>query len=983
MRYLVLFFSLICFDLFSQGIEPTSFQPTPYKGGVLIGVIENVDEFTGDTSYIYQHSDTVYASIDSLVFTDSLRLYTNKGVFSTYLSFSPDSIYVTTGISNDTIRLRDGSGFALVSNINEIQELRTAGSGDVNLQITQGGGVGIQNTLTNILVPSNGTNGNVLTKGSGTNYSWLAPATNGTVTSVTGTSPIIITGTPTITPNVTIQNATTAQNGALTSTDWNVFNSKVGGSGTTNYIPKWSSGSILTFSQAFDDGTTYSIGASGVPNSAGLFEAKKGYTNTSDVNILASGNIPMIGWNKTFSYRWAMGSGYAGNDMFSFLGASATSSNPTTELMRFSNIGDINIFQNLDIGQGLRCGSSSSEFSFNHHTANPTDVQFYVSLQSGKRFRIQAASSLAYMDFYTPATGLNRNYSFATSYGGNGDFVLLKSSTAGGVPNTNIFTATDTGFGIGTLSPARKFHVDGEARITDLITDAPTRLIGADADGDLNQVTLGSGISLSSGTLYNTGVLTEIDGSITNEIQTISTSGAAGNISISSGNTININVNDADASTTNELQNLYFNPEVTGYTWMDISGGSGVYFQEGTGIDLVRSGSNVLQVNSTVTGSTGTVTSVTGTSPIIITGTPTVTPNVTIQNASTSTTGALTSTDWNVFNSKVDGSGAATRVAFWNGTSSLSSSSNLYWSNTNSRLGIGTSSPSYNLDVVGNARVETYMYGSDGEILSGQDASGVYYTFGGAGPAKPIYFSNGNTTFIQVANLAGSGTRMVTAGPGGILSTQAVPTGTVTSVATTNGITGGTITSTGTVQLTGQASALHNLGTNGLIARTGSGTVAARTITAGAGITVTNGDGVSGNPTIAKSSPSYAMLYTDGHTIQSISTAGSVIDFNSSQASGITSSAASNTITLPTGVYVISYSFEIEHTDGVYCECTNGGYGLSGSSSQNSGTYEGPMNISKTFIFSGSATIDIRCYSYGSTSNGNIFSPTLTAHKID
>ena len=75
--------------------------------------------------------------------------------------------------------------------------------------------------------------------------------------------------------------------------------------------------------------------------------------------------------------------------------------------------------------------------------------------------------------------------------------------------------------------------------------------------------------------------------------------------------------------------------------------------------------------------------------------------------------------------------------------------------------------------------------------------------------------------------------------------------GTVTSIATNNGITGGTITSAGTVGLTGQALALHNLSTNGLIARTGAGTVAGRTITQGTGITVSNGNGVSGNPTIS------------------------------------------------------------------------------------------------------------------------------------
>jgi hypothetical protein len=75
--------------------------------------------------------------------------------------------------------------------------------------------------------------------------------------------------------------------------------------------------------------------------------------------------------------------------------------------------------------------------------------------------------------------------------------------------------------------------------------------------------------------------------------------------------------------------------------------------------------------------------------------------------------------------------------------------------------------------------------------------------------------------------------------------------GTVTSVATNNGITGGTITTTGTIGLTGQALALHNLATNGIISRTGSGTVAARTITGSTSISVSNGDGVSGNPTLS------------------------------------------------------------------------------------------------------------------------------------
>lgn len=63
-----------------------------------------------------------------------------------------------------------------LSATNEIQQIQTAGTADVNLQITGGGGSGIETTLTNVLIPSNGSSGEVLTKGSGTNYSWAAPA---------------------------------------------------------------------------------------------------------------------------------------------------------------------------------------------------------------------------------------------------------------------------------------------------------------------------------------------------------------------------------------------------------------------------------------------------------------------------------------------------------------------------------------------------------------------------------------------------------------------------------------------------------------------------------------------------------------------------------------------------------------------------------------------------------------------------------------
>jgi len=107
------------------------------------------------------------------------------------------------------------------------------------------------------------------------------------------------------------------------------------------------------------------------------------------------------------------------------------------------------------------------------------------------------------------------------------------------------------------------------------------------------------------------------------------------------------------------------------------------------------------------------------------------------------------------------GSGTATRVAFWNGASSLSSNANLYWDNTNSRLGIGTSVPASKLSIngAGNANYNIYSYRDAGTgigygaytDLTGTSGSlyGIYASVNFTGTGNPGYNYAGSFNAIS------------------------------------------------------------------------------------------------------------------------------------------------------------------------------------------------------------------------------------------
>lgn len=120
-------------------------------------------------------------------------------------------------------------------------------------------------------------------------------------------------------------------------------------------------------------------------------------------------------------------------------------------------------------------------------------------------------------------------------------------------------------------------------------------------------------------------------------------------------------------------------------------------------------------------------------------------------------------------------------------------------------------------------------------------------------------FANGDTlavAFFRTGDKGASGT-----GSGDLLSTNNLSD--VANAATARANLGLAI-GTNVQAYDADLAALAGLASNGIIARTGSGTAATRTITGTAGqISVTNGDGVSGNPTLALDSSVYRSGGTD------------------------------------------------------------------------------------------------------------------------
>jgi len=432
----------------------------------------------------------------------------------------------------------------------------------------------------------------------------------------------------------------------------------------------------------------------------------------------------------------------------------------------------------------------------------------------------------------------------AVASGGTGAITaaLARTNLGASTLGSNVFTITDP-----SAITFPRFNADNTVSALDAATfrtaigagTGSGSVTSVSGTGTVNGITL-TGTVTTSGSLTLGGTLSNV--SLTSQV--------TGTLPIANGGT-----NGTSAPTAGAV------PYGTGTAYAFSAVGT-------SGQVLTSSGSGA---PTWTTPATGTVTSVTGTAPVVSSGGST--PAISMAAATASVNGYLTSTDWNTFNSKGNGTvtsvsgtgsvngitltgtvtssgsltlggtlsgvnltsqvtgvlpvangGTGTSTSFTTGSIVFAGASgiysqdntNLFWDDTNNRLGVGTPTPGATIDVAGNIRMSAgspnIELNNGGPMVYSPAGNTLSFATGG-GPSTPqekFRIGSSGQWGIGGATYGTSG-QVFTSGGSGAAPTWTTPTtGTVTSVSGTGSVNGitltGTVTSSGNITLGGTLS---------------------------------------------------------------------------------------------------------------------------------------------------------------------------------
>ncbi|RTL03494.1 hypothetical protein EKK58_12910 [Candidatus Dependentiae bacterium] len=271
------------------------------------------------------------------------------------------------------------------------------------------------------------------------------------------------------------------------------------GSGTTNYLPKWTSANTLGDSKVYETTNTVSIGTNtGIDSYTRLYI----YGGSSGANVDARGANAIGQDQAVFD---AQGSDYS--TTFKSLHVKYTGPNGVGTTLGYSNanLGEIvwNDASTALIRSVASSGSVPIILSINASEVGRISIDG-LETRSGKALRLYDSDNTNYIDFKAPATGdLTTSYSltFPVDDGTSGQ-VLSTNGTgtlswitpSGGVSDGDKGDITVSGSGA-------TWTIDNDvvtfAKMQNITTD---RLLGRDtaASGDIEEITVGGGIEFTA-----------------------------------------------------------------------------------------------------------------------------------------------------------------------------------------------------------------------------------------------------------------------------------------------------------------------------------------------------------------------------------------------------------------------------------------------------------------------------------------------------
>lgn len=295
----------------------------------------------------------------------------------------------------------------------------------------------------------------------------------------------------------TIAQSSTSTNGYLSSTDWNTFNNKIGGSGTANYIAKFTSGSVVGNSIIYDNGTNVGIGTVN-PNSNGGASATVVHIHGVNSGDWAVTHYTNNNTGAAADDGTVVGVIGSGGDMyiFNYENSSIILGTNSNERMRIAPSGNVLIgttsgsFPLTVVGKiGANIfGDSYLEFLSNGHAILKANNDVFIGysqnfvVTQGGNVGIGTTSPSSKLQISTTASNpfrMVRTGGSATDFGfeiGSGDvgFYNYSSSTYGW------YLTSANRFGLGTTNPFTKLEVYGGHN------DTTARLYSTGNDSTLN-----------------------------------------------------------------------------------------------------------------------------------------------------------------------------------------------------------------------------------------------------------------------------------------------------------------------------------------------------------------------------------------------------------------------------------------------------------------------------------------------------------------